>query len=239
VGLRAVRRGVLVAAVALVAVVVAGGPAAAHATLLVTTPLADSAVAEPPPYVELVFNERVVVHEVAVRDAAGKRYPLGAAATGGGGRAVTVPVEADLPAGVYTVRWEVTGTDGDRHGDEFRFAVGAAVVEPGTSIGGPASADHGTGLLVHRAVLDWHLRLRHPLVHLLHTRVVAQHLVVHAFHVVIGHHLVVPWYGLRVCALVRPRRTGYQRRSRGDPRHDRRHHHWPTRPHHTPHSGGR
>lgn len=135
-GLRGLRRGVLMAAVALVGVLAAGGPAAAHATLLVTTPLADSAVAEPPAYVELVFNERVVVHEVVVRDPAGKRYPLGAAATGGGGRAVTVPVEADLPTGVYTVRWEVTGTDGDRHGDEFRFAVGAAVVEPGTSIGG-------------------------------------------------------------------------------------------------------
>lgn len=131
-----VRRGVLVAAVSLAAVLAGGAPASAHATLLVTTPIADGAVAEPPAHVELVFSERVVVHEVAVRDRGGEKYPVGAAAIGAGGRAVTVPVEAELPAGVYTVRWEVTGTDGDRHGDEFRFAVGAAVVDPGTSLTG-------------------------------------------------------------------------------------------------------
>ncbi|MGH3680251.1 MAG: copper resistance CopC/CopD family protein [Natronosporangium sp.] len=140
------RRWVLVATAVVVAVLATAGPASAHATLLVTTPLADGAVAEPPSHVELVFNERVVVHEVALRDAAGKRYPLGAASLGGGGRAVMVPVEAELPTGAYAVRWEVTGTDGDRHGDEFRFAVGAAVVAPGTSIGGLDVAWGSAGL---------------------------------------------------------------------------------------------
>jgi copper transport protein len=134
--LRLVRRAALLAAVTLVVALAGGQPAAAHATLLVTTPIADGAVAEPPTHVELVFNEPVVVHALSVRDRAGEPYQLGAAAMGAGGRAVMVPVEVDLPTGVYTVRWEVTGTDGDRHGDEFRFAVGAAVLDPGTATGG-------------------------------------------------------------------------------------------------------
>lgn len=146
-----VRRVVLVAVVALVALLAGGGPASAHATLLVTTPIADGAVAEPPSYVELVFNERVVVHEVSVRDRAGEQFPVGAAAMGAGERAVTVPVEAELPTGVYTVRWEVTGTDGDRHGDEFRFAVGAAVVDRGTSTAGGLDVAWGSAAL--RALL--------------------------------------------------------------------------------------
>lgn len=145
--LRALAHAALVTAAALVAVLAGGATASAHATLLVTTPIADGAVAEPPTYVELVFNERVVVHEVALRDAAGESAELGAAAMGAAGRAVTVPVEAELAAGVYTVRWEVTGTDGDRHGDEFRFAVGAAVVDPGASTGGGLDVAWGSAVL--------------------------------------------------------------------------------------------
>ncbi|MEU0514520.1 MULTISPECIES: CopD family protein [Amycolatopsis] len=38
-----------------------------------------------------------------------------------------------LPAGTYRVRWQFTGSDGDQVGDEFRFAVGTAVVAAGTS----------------------------------------------------------------------------------------------------------
>jgi copper transport protein len=139
----------LVALVVLAGVLAAPGRAQAHAFLLWTTPVADGAVASGPAELELVFSEPVVAPDVELRDATGRPVATGAPRPGGDGRAVRVPIQTDLATGVYTVRWEVTGADGDRHGSEYRFAVGAAVVEPGTR------ADTGSPVAWGQAALRW------------------------------------------------------------------------------------
>ncbi len=86
----------------------------------------------------LVFNEPVTVGPggLAVLDAAGRAVGVEQVAVAREGRAVTGRLTQRLPPGVYTVRWRVTGADGDLVESTFRFAVGAAVT--GTGASGPA-----------------------------------------------------------------------------------------------------
>jgi copper transport protein len=65
-------------------------PAQAHPTLLFTTPAADTAVAEAPTVITLLFNEPVTLGEnaVVVTDPAGTAQPVDRATTGRDGSAV-------------------------------------------------------------------------------------------------------------------------------------------------------
>ncbi|MEJ7771045.1 MAG: copper resistance protein CopC [Geodermatophilaceae bacterium] len=124
------------------AVLAWAAPASAHPFVLFTTPTADSAVAQSPSSVELVFNEPVSSGTDALvnADEQGRPVRVGAAAAAGDDRVVTAPILEQLPPGSYTVRWRVTGEDGDLVENEFRFAVGAALTElGGTSAGAGVS----------------------------------------------------------------------------------------------------
>ncbi len=129
---------VVLVLVALAAAALGGaGPAAAHPTLLFTDPGTDTAVSEPPQSITLLFNEAVALgpHPVRVLDGAGRDLPVGAATTAKDGRAVTAPVTGALTPGTYTVRWQVTGIDGDLVEQDFRFAVGTALTGAGSEAG--------------------------------------------------------------------------------------------------------
>ena len=110
-------------------VLVAVAPAAsAHATLLFTSPAADSAVPVSPKAITLTFNQSVTLlgTPVTLTGAGRYRIPLGPARENGGRSVVTAPVTSQLPDGVYTVSWQVISADGDVVGSQYRFAVGPA-----------------------------------------------------------------------------------------------------------------
>src|SRR5258706_938576 len=143
-GRRAIRRVAgLVGALTVAGIVaIAVAPAAlAHATLLFTSPAADSAVPVSPQAITLTFNQAVTLAGPAVRLAApgGRAIALGPARQSSGRRVVTVPVASRLPDGVYTVSWQVISSDGDEAGGQFRFAVGPAPASLGSAPAGKPS----------------------------------------------------------------------------------------------------
>jgi len=138
---RAVGRVVIPVLVALGVLLGGAVPASAHPTLLFTDPTADTAVPATPQTLTLVFNEAVTVgpHALSLLDSTGRVLPLGPTSTAREGTVVTARTTEPLPPGTYVLRWQATGTDGDLVNDEFRFAVGTAVSEAGTTSGQSAS----------------------------------------------------------------------------------------------------
>ena len=113
-------------AIALVACVVAVGPAQAHAMLKAARPGVGSTVTAAPRAIEIDFTEGVVPKfcGIVVKSAAGKAVALGKPANGGAGAAsLVVPVEGSLAPGVYTVAWHAVSVDTHRTQGSFRFTV--------------------------------------------------------------------------------------------------------------------
>jgi copper transport protein len=136
-------------------VLVAAAPAAsAHATLLFTSPAADSAVPVSPKAITLTFNQAVTLAgtPVTLAGPSGRRIGLGAARQSSGRSVVTVPVTSRLPDGVYTVSWQVISADGDAVGSQYRFAVGPAPASLGSS---PAAAQPSVPGQWPTAILRW------------------------------------------------------------------------------------
>ncbi len=136
-------------------VLVAVAPAAsAHATLLFTSPAADSAVPFSPRAITLTFNEAVTLEGTPMTMAGpgGRKIALGPARESGGRSVVTVPVTSRLPHGVYTVSWQVISSDGDLVGSQFRFAVGPA---PASLASAPAAAQLSVPGQWPTAILRW------------------------------------------------------------------------------------
>lgn len=105
-------------------------PAAAHATLLFTSPIVDGAVPDSPPVVQLVFDQPVVASQssLTVSSADGDTAGLGVVQAGEDAGVVRAQVVDRLPAGEYRVEWEVTAQDGDSMAGDFRFVVGSGSV---------------------------------------------------------------------------------------------------------------
>jgi copper transport protein len=124
------------------------GNASAHPTLLVTDPAGQSAVDTSPALIALVFNEPVTFGRDAIvlLDASERPVPVVAVSSQRDGKAVTTRPQRPLPAGTYSVRWRVTGSDGDEVEQEFRFAVGTSLTG-GTATGGNAPPAWGTAAL--------------------------------------------------------------------------------------------
>ncbi len=117
-------------------VAIAAAPAAwAHATLLFTSPAADSAVPVTPKAITLTFNQPVTLARmpVTLTGTAVQRIALGPARQSSVRRVVTMPVTSRLPDGAYTVSWQVISSDGDEVGGQFRFAVGPAPASLGSA----------------------------------------------------------------------------------------------------------
>jgi methionine-rich copper-binding protein CopC len=118
-----------------IALAVTAPAASAHATLLFTSPAADSAVPVPPGAITLTFNEQVTLAgtPVTLAGPGGREIALGAARESGGRSVVSVPVRGRLPDGVYTVSWQVISADGDLVGSQYEFAVGPAPASLGSA----------------------------------------------------------------------------------------------------------
>jgi copper transport protein len=114
------------------------GRAAAHPTLLYTTPAAETADPTAPDNLALTFSEPVTIGTGAMTLLSVQGQPVGLspANSAKNGHAVTARITSTLPVGVYTVRWRVTGVDGDLVEGQFRFAVGAPITAPGASATG-------------------------------------------------------------------------------------------------------
>ncbi|TXI52813.1 copper resistance CopC/CopD family protein [Mycolicibacterium mageritense] len=127
---------------------VAAGPVAAHPTLLFTEPASDTAVAVAPGAISLKFNESVSIgaDALVLLDEEGRAVAISPPTTSDGGQVLTARLSAPVPPGSYTVRWRVTGTDGDLVEDQFRFGVGYALTAASPGVGTPSTAWRSAGL---------------------------------------------------------------------------------------------
>jgi copper transport protein len=140
-GRRSARRGLVLLAGVVTAIVVSAGPASAHATLESTTPTQGSEVSAAPAAVSLHFSEDVGINErsVQVLDTNGARVDTGNPhhATGQSGT-VEVGLKSGLAVGSYAVVWHVVSADSHPVGGTFTFGVGVPAGSPPAAAGGSA-----------------------------------------------------------------------------------------------------
>jgi methionine-rich copper-binding protein CopC len=116
--------GLIVAAVAVVAPVLAATPALAHAYLTSTSPADQAKLAAPPEQVTLTFNEPVTHVAVAVEGPDGNRWDVGdPQATV---RTVVQALRPLGPAGDYHVNYRVVSVDGHTVQGSVVFTLTAA-----------------------------------------------------------------------------------------------------------------
>lgn len=147
---------VVVALLALVLVGAGATPAAAHASLVGSSPADGDELAEPPTEVTLDFSEGVSAELGGVRvlDASGQRVDLGAVDQPSDRRLVT-KLAGDLADGTYLVSYRVISADGHPVTGAVVFAVGSALDEAAVAdLGGDRGdrAAEGVGV-VARAML--------------------------------------------------------------------------------------
>jgi copper transport protein len=176
-----VRRTVIVFAVA---ALIAPAGAAAHATVIRTSPANGTALDRAPRSVRVDFDDRVRVApgNAAVSNASDASVLAGPPRARG--HQLVIPLRPGLPDGLYSVRWSVASDDGHREQGVLAFGVGAGSVVPQSVLGTSdalswnnlvlralfflgvlaAAGATGFGLLTRGALGD---RLRIPLAHLL------------------------------------------------------------------------
>ena len=129
------RRGLVLVAVAAVALVVPG-TALAHVTLISSDPITQSRVDTPPQEVRLRFSQPVTITSNAVQVLAPNgRVLSGTARTEDDGYVVVAPVSGLADDTGYTVRWRVIGEDGHSPAGVFTFGVGVAAPPPTDAVG--------------------------------------------------------------------------------------------------------
>jgi copper transport protein len=122
--------GALVAVVGAVLVVaLTASPAAAHATVISTTPADGQSVPQAPADFTVTFSEPVDISlgGLTVLDRDGGRVDLGDTVSEDGGRRLRVALRPDLPDGTFVGTWRVVSIDGHPIGGSVLFAVGTAV----------------------------------------------------------------------------------------------------------------
>jgi copper transport protein len=124
------RRAVACALVALAAPALTAAPAAAHATLVGSSPAGHGRVKIGPPKVVLRFDEPVQIlnpTDVTVVDGDGVRIDVGTTrTTARDRREVVVPLRGPLLPDSYTVRYRIVAADSHATAAAFVFAVGNA-----------------------------------------------------------------------------------------------------------------
>lgn len=105
------------------AVMLAAGPAAAHARLVSATPAPNSSVAAVRT-LSLTFSERTVpaFSGFDLVDAAGRKVEV-RTAVAEDGRTLTGILARPLPAGAYRVDWRIASSDGHRMTGSYAFSV--------------------------------------------------------------------------------------------------------------------
>ena len=119
------RRILLVLLGAMIALVVASRPAAAHTELISTTPGDQQTVSRAPGVVVLTFDESVVAMGAQVV-VTGPQGPVQLGAPEVTEATVSQNLQGGSPAGQYTVAWRVTAADGHPLSGTFGFTAEAA-----------------------------------------------------------------------------------------------------------------
>ncbi|GAA1729680.1 copper resistance protein CopC [Aeromicrobium alkaliterrae] len=119
----------------LLAGVLLASPAAAHASLVSTTPGDGEVLAESPPEITLTFTESVRLTD-GIELLAGDGTPV-AADVSGSDEVVTITPSAPLEDGTYIVGWRVISADSHPIAGGFSFSVGAPSA---TSVDVPTAA---------------------------------------------------------------------------------------------------
>ncbi len=175
------RRTVIVFAVA--ALIVPVG-AAAHATLIGTSPVNGAVLDRAPESVRVMFDDRIRVApgNAAVSNSSSASVVAGRPRVSG--HELIIPLRAGLADGVYSVRWSVASDDGHREQGVLAFGVGAGSAVPQSVLGASAALSWNNlvlralfflgvlaaagatvfGLMTHGVLGN---RLRVPLAHLL------------------------------------------------------------------------
>lgn len=126
----------LVAMLLLIGVGVAGAPVAfAHTELKSSNPSAGAVLASAPTEVTLTFEEAVVVpnNAITITGPGGATWTVGTPRVTGA--VITAPVQANGPAGAYTLSWKAKGDDGDPLTGTVPFTLSA----PAGAAAAPAS----------------------------------------------------------------------------------------------------
>lgn|GEM_PF-1811404 len=116
-----------------------GGAVFAHASLVSTSPAANSVVATSPGEIVLMFTEPVDVASDAVRliDASGAPVALGQIGQSRGDQSIVAVPSGPLPTGSYVVSWSAVSADSHPISGAFMFSVGqpsagAEAIDPGS-----------------------------------------------------------------------------------------------------------
>ncbi len=132
------KRAAAVALLAFVALALPAG-AAAHATLIATTPANGAVLAKAPRVVRVEFDDTIlvapgnqVVSNVTSASVLGGRPVVH-------GHELTLPLRAGLQDGDYSVRWSIVSDDGHREEGVIAFAVGAGSPAPHSVLGAGAT----------------------------------------------------------------------------------------------------
>ena len=117
------RRRYLAAGALLVMTLLGSSPALPHASVVRTSPKANSTV-EAPPDVAIFFSEKVVAapDAILVKDENGTRVDQGNARGELNGRVVRTSLNP-LATGVYRVNWKIRSSDGHVAEGSFTFQV--------------------------------------------------------------------------------------------------------------------
>ena len=114
-------------AVCLGAAVLAGlpGQAFAHAHLKSATPAPGDAIAAAPSELDLTFSEdlNLKFSGVTVTGPGDAAVATGAATLTNGNATLSVPLQARLGAGSYTVRWHALSADGHKTHGRYSFTI--------------------------------------------------------------------------------------------------------------------
>lgn len=118
------RRALVVAGIAVLALFGAAGPAAAHNTLISSDPAEGAQLESAPSTITLTFDQAVQegdVNEVAVTGPDGGQYAEGTVRVER--NVVTAPVRPLGPAGEYVIGYRILSADGHPVSEEIRFTL--------------------------------------------------------------------------------------------------------------------
>ena len=167
-----------------VAALIAPAGAAAHATLIRTTPADGAVLDRAPKSVRVEFDDsiRVAPGNAAVSNADNSSVLAGEPRIAG--HTLVLPLETKLADGSYSVRWSIVSDDGHREQGVLAFGVGKGAASPQSVLGASAPLSWSNLLLrtlfffgvlsAGGATVFWLLtrstlgdRIRSPLAHLL------------------------------------------------------------------------
>lgn len=136
---RAGHRLLLAAVLALAGLVLAAGPASAHATLISSDPAEGAVVATAPEQVTFTFDEpvRATSNSVRLFDATGKELEAEAKTRD---TRLLVDLPGDLGEGTFIVAWRAVSSDGHPIGGALTFSIGSPSATVAANVSAPAAS---------------------------------------------------------------------------------------------------